>query len=300
MPVVAILPILLFSVHLQWFSAGGFPGWAEPLEAFKALLLPALSLAVVQSAILARITRSALLEVLREDFVRTARAKGLSRRQALWGHVLRNAMIPVITVMGLQFAELLAGAIVVHAFVPRAAAPAPAGATAQAQIEERVRQEVAARLPEAVRESVRTELQPALNELSARIDEMDKTRLAGIERRVEEQRKTDLLEAWAHERGLDTHLFLMNGEKFRRGQREPLTGENCGTAQHYLLLDEFYRTGILLAGRLPAWGMVPPPGSRGQGCSFAPRCAAPVDRCTRDRPPLDGGIHRAACWNPAA
>jgi ABC-type dipeptide/oligopeptide/nickel transport system permease component len=80
----------------------------------RALLLPALSLAVVQSAILARITRSAVLEVLREDFVRTARAKGVSQRGALWGHVLRNAMIPVVTVMGLQFAELLAGTIVVE------------------------------------------------------------------------------------------------------------------------------------------------------------------------------------------
>ena len=100
----AILLILLFSVKLQWFSAGGFPGWTEdsggdPLQALKALLLPALALAVVQAAILARITRSAVLDVLREDFVRTARAKGLSRRAALWGHVLRNAMIPVVTVM---------------------------------------------------------------------------------------------------------------------------------------------------------------------------------------------------------
>ena len=111
----AILLILLFSVHLQWFSAGGFPGWADGvLDAFKSLLLPALSLAVVQSAILARITRSAVLDVLREDYVRTARAKGLSRRATVWGHVLRNAMIPVITVMGLQFAELLAGTIVVE------------------------------------------------------------------------------------------------------------------------------------------------------------------------------------------
>ena len=115
----AILLILLFSVKLQWFSAGGFPGWTEdsgggPLQALKALLLPALALAVVQAAILARITRSAVLEVLREDFVRTARAKGLSQRATLWGHVLRNAMIPVITVMGLQFAELLAGTIVVE------------------------------------------------------------------------------------------------------------------------------------------------------------------------------------------
>ena len=111
----AILLILLFSVHLQWFSAGGFEGWDEGVfEGFKSLLLPALSLAVVQAAILARITRSAVLEVLREDFVRTARAKGLSKRATVWGHVLRNAMIPVITVMGLQFAELLAGTIVVE------------------------------------------------------------------------------------------------------------------------------------------------------------------------------------------
>lgn len=111
----AILLILLFSVHLKWFSAGGFPGWEDdPLDALLSLLLPAVSLAVVQAAILARITRSAVLEVLREDFVRTARAKGLSRQQTLWGHVLRNAMIPVITVMGLQFANLLAGTIVVE------------------------------------------------------------------------------------------------------------------------------------------------------------------------------------------
>ncbi|MBI2772712.1 MAG: ABC transporter permease [Burkholderiales bacterium] len=111
----AILLILLFSVHLRWFSAGGFGGWHEGILAgFKSLLLPAISLAVVQAAILARITRSAVLEVLREDFVRTARAKGVSRRGTLWGHVLRNAMIPVITVMGLQFAELLAGTIVVE------------------------------------------------------------------------------------------------------------------------------------------------------------------------------------------
>ncbi|HRI18863.1 MAG TPA: ABC transporter permease, partial [Burkholderiaceae bacterium] len=104
----AILLILLFSVHLRWFSAGGFPGWDEGAwPAFKSLMLPALSLAVVQSAILSRITRSAVLEVLREDFVRTARAKGLSRRAAMWRHVLRNAMIPVLTIMGLQFAELL-------------------------------------------------------------------------------------------------------------------------------------------------------------------------------------------------
>ena len=115
----AILLILLFSVKLQWFAAGGFPGWTEDAgggfwQGLKALLLPAISLAVVQAAILARITRSAVLDVLREDFVRTARAKGLSQRATLWRHVLRNAMVPVVTVMGLQFANLLAGTIVVE------------------------------------------------------------------------------------------------------------------------------------------------------------------------------------------
>ena len=111
----AILLILLFAVKLQWFSAGGFPGWDdEPWQALKALLLPAVSLAVVQAAILARITRSAVLDVLREDFVRTARAKGLSRHAVLWRHVLRNAFVPVLTVMGLQFANLVTGTIVVE------------------------------------------------------------------------------------------------------------------------------------------------------------------------------------------
>ncbi|OYU99495.1 MAG: ABC transporter permease [Burkholderiales bacterium PBB5] len=115
----AILLILLFAVKLQWVSAGGFPGWSEDdgggLGAgLVALLLPAIALALVQAAILARVTRSAVLEVMREDFVRTARAKGLSRRQVLWRHVLRNAMIPVLTIMGLQFANLITGAIVIE------------------------------------------------------------------------------------------------------------------------------------------------------------------------------------------
>jgi peptide/nickel transport system permease protein len=111
----AIVLILLFAVKAQWFSAGGFPGWDEGAWAgFKALVLPAVALAAVQAAILARITRSAVLEVLREDFVRTARAKGLSQRQVLWRHVLRNAFVPVLTVMGLQFANLLTGTVVIE------------------------------------------------------------------------------------------------------------------------------------------------------------------------------------------
>ena len=112
---LALLLILLFAVHLRWFSAGGFPGWEAGIgPALKSLLLPALALATVQGAILTRFTRSAVLETMREDYVRTARAKGLTRGQTLRRHVLRNAMIPLVTVMGLQFANLLAGTIVVE------------------------------------------------------------------------------------------------------------------------------------------------------------------------------------------
>lgn len=111
----AILLILVFAVKLQWFPAGGFAGWDEgPAAALRSLLLPAVALAAVQAAILARVTRSAVLEVMREDFVRSARAQGLGRRAVLWRHVLRNALVPVLTVMGLQFANLLTGAIVVE------------------------------------------------------------------------------------------------------------------------------------------------------------------------------------------
>jgi peptide/nickel transport system permease protein len=111
----AVLLILIFSVTLGWFAAGGFPGWsAGPFEAFKALVLPALALALPQAAIIARVTRSSVLEVLDQDFVRTARAKGLTRSSTLWKHVLRNAMVPVVTVMGTQFTFLLAGSIIVE------------------------------------------------------------------------------------------------------------------------------------------------------------------------------------------
>ncbi|MBM3491911.1 MAG: ABC transporter permease [Alphaproteobacteria bacterium] len=111
----AILLILLFAVELGWFSAGGFPGWSKGFwPALQALVLPAAALALVQAAILARITRSAVLETMREDYVRTARAKGLGRDRVLWRHVLRNALVPVVTIMGLQFGNLLTGTIVIE------------------------------------------------------------------------------------------------------------------------------------------------------------------------------------------
>jgi len=111
----AMLMVLVFAINLRWFSAGGFPGWdAGFFVGLKALLLPAISLALPQASILARVMRSALLDTLDEDFIRTARAKGLTRGQTLRRHALRNAMIPVLTIIGLQFSFLLAGAIIIE------------------------------------------------------------------------------------------------------------------------------------------------------------------------------------------
>jgi peptide/nickel transport system permease protein len=112
---LSILLILLFAVNLNWLPAGGFPGWSGGIgPGLAALLLPAVALATVQAAILARFVRSAVLDTMREDYVRTARAKGLTKGATLWRHVLRNALIPVVTVIGLQFANLLAGTIVIE------------------------------------------------------------------------------------------------------------------------------------------------------------------------------------------
>jgi peptide/nickel transport system permease protein len=111
---LAILLVIVFAVTLRLVPAGGFPGWDHPVRALGSLILPAVSLGVVQAAILTRVTRSALLEALNEDFMRTARAKGVSRRAALWRHALPNALVPILTIMGLQFANLIAGAIVVE------------------------------------------------------------------------------------------------------------------------------------------------------------------------------------------
>jgi peptide/nickel transport system permease protein len=110
-----ILLTLLFSVQLGWFSAGGFPGWGKDFwGSVKALLLPAFALGVIRASILTRLTRSSMLEVLREDYVRTARAKGLRERTVVYVHALRNALVPILTIMGLQLGQLLAGAIIIE------------------------------------------------------------------------------------------------------------------------------------------------------------------------------------------
>lgn len=111
----AMLLVLVFAVQLRWFSAGGFPGWENGVfPALKALTLPAVALALPQASILARVMRSALLDTLHQDYIRTARAKGLSVAQATRHHALRNALIPVLTILGLQFSFLLAGAIIIE------------------------------------------------------------------------------------------------------------------------------------------------------------------------------------------
>ncbi len=112
---IAILLVLLFSTTLDWLPPGGFPGWqAGPAAIVLSLTLPAFALALPQAAILARIMRSALQEALTEDYIRTARAKGLSSIAVVWAHGLRNALIPVLTIIGLQFAFLLAGGIIIE------------------------------------------------------------------------------------------------------------------------------------------------------------------------------------------
>ena len=111
----AMILVLIFAINLRWFSAGGFPGWDQGfLLSIKSLTLPAIALALPQASILARIMRSSILDTLDQDYVRTARAKGLTRSQAIWRHALKNAMIPVLTIIGMQFSFLMAGAIILE------------------------------------------------------------------------------------------------------------------------------------------------------------------------------------------
>tara|TARA_R110002049_G_scaffold44333_6_gene130191 strand:- start:49435 stop:50379 length:945 start_codon:yes stop_codon:yes gene_type:complete len=111
---LSILLVMLFAVKLRWLPPGGFSGWSDPIAAIRSLALPTAALALVQSAVLARVTRSSALEVMRQDFVRTARASGLSQRRILWRHVLPNALVPIVTIVGMQFAALVTGTIVIE------------------------------------------------------------------------------------------------------------------------------------------------------------------------------------------
>ena len=111
---LSILLVMLFAVKLRWLPPGGFAGWDDPVAALRSLILPTVALALVQSAVLARVTRSSALEVMRQDFVRTARASGLSHRRILWRHVLPNALVPIVTIVGMQFAALVTGTIVIE------------------------------------------------------------------------------------------------------------------------------------------------------------------------------------------
>lgn len=106
---------IVFAGTLHWFSAGGFPGWdAGLLPALKALTLPAVALAAPQAGILARVLRGELVEQMGQDYIRTARAKGLSQVQALVRHALPNALVPALTILGMQFSFLLAGGIIIE------------------------------------------------------------------------------------------------------------------------------------------------------------------------------------------
>ena len=105
---VGFLLIMLFAVKLRWLPTTGAGSW-------KNLVLPAISLGTSIAAIIARFTRSSIVEVMKEDYIRTARAKGLKEKTVTWGHAFRNSMISVVTVVGLQFGFLLGGSVVTEA-----------------------------------------------------------------------------------------------------------------------------------------------------------------------------------------
>lgn len=112
---MGILLILLFGLTLRWVPVSTYAGWADsPLLALRSTILPAVALAIPQIAIVVRYLRTSMLEQLGLEYVRTARSKGLGERKVLYGHVLRNALLPVVTVIGIQFGELLAGSLVVE------------------------------------------------------------------------------------------------------------------------------------------------------------------------------------------
>jgi peptide/nickel transport system permease protein len=115
MSLVLVLDITYLATGKAWMPPIDYvPFWQDPLRNLSMVLLPAITVGYRYSAVTMRLTRSAMLEVMREDYIRTARAKGLPYRAVLWRHALRNAMIPVLTILGLQFAFLLAGTIIIE------------------------------------------------------------------------------------------------------------------------------------------------------------------------------------------
>lgn len=113
---LALVMIVLFSVHLGWFPTGGYIPFSEsPTGWLKTTTMPAVALALLQAGLLTRITRSTMLEVLSQDYIRTARAKGLSEWQVIGQHALSNVMMPVVTVLGLILSVLISGSIVIEA-----------------------------------------------------------------------------------------------------------------------------------------------------------------------------------------
>jgi len=113
---VGLMLATIIGARWRWLPAQGFPrdGWEEPWNATKALILPTLTLALSQGAVLMRFVRSATLDVLHQEYIRTARAKGLTRTQALWRHGIRNASLPVVSILGVQIASLIAGVVVIE------------------------------------------------------------------------------------------------------------------------------------------------------------------------------------------
>lgn len=110
---LGILLVLTFGLQLRLLPTSGYvPFFEDPLKALRFMILPALTLGTSISAVLARFTRAALVETLSQDYVRTARAKGLTERQVVLGHVLKNALIPVVTVLGMQFGAFMGGAVI--------------------------------------------------------------------------------------------------------------------------------------------------------------------------------------------
>ena len=113
---VGLMLVILFAVHWHLLPSQGFPvdGWGEPGAAVRCLVLPTVTLALSQGAVLMRFVRSATLDVLHQEYIRTARSKGLTRTQALFRHGLRNASMPIVSILGVQIASLIAGVVVIE------------------------------------------------------------------------------------------------------------------------------------------------------------------------------------------